>query len=381
LRTRFLVFAQVELDGYRDTTDRQNAFLQANLIGEFETGAFTHTLLIGAEYGQQDTANGRDDNVFVANGDDQLFIDFSDPLVISAFDFTNTVRNRASDVQTFSLYAQDQIDVTQSLKLIIGGRFDRFDIDVNDIQANARFSRKDNEFSPRLGLIYKPTENVSFYGSYSETFLPRSGDQFLTLNLTNSQTEPQSFENLEAGLKWDFNSKLSFTAAIFELNRASFLTQDIQDQDLSVAVEGSKTQGFELQLQGDLTDAWSINAGYTYLDGEVRFEGSAIDGNRTRQTPKNTASLWNNYQLTDQIGLGLGATYQGRYFVREDNSVQVPDYVRFDAAAFYDVSEALRLQVNIENLFDTNYFPDAHSNDNISTGKPLNARFTISNRF
>ena len=130
-----------------------------------------------------------------------------------------------------------------------------------------------------------------------------------------------------------------------------------------------------------MTDAWSINAGYTYLDGKVRFEGSAIDGNRTRQTPKNTASLWNNYQLTDQIGLGLGATYQGRYFVREDNSVQVPDYVRFDAAAFYDVSETLRLQVNIENLFDTNYFPDAHSNDNISTGKPLNARFTISNRF
>ena len=375
------VFPQVELDGYRDTTDRQNFFLQTNLVGEFQTGAFTHTLLVGAEYGAQDTANARNDNVFAANSDDQLFIDFSDPLVIPAFSFSNLSRNRASDVQTFSIYAQDQIDVTQSLKVVLGGRFDSFDINVNDLNANAQFERKDEKFSPRLGLIYKPAENISFYGSYSETFLPRSGDQFLTLNLTNSQTDPQSFENLEAGLKWDFNSKLSFTAAIFELDRASFLTQDVQDQDVSVAVEGSKTQGFELQLQGQLTNVWAINAGYTYLDGEVRFEGSAIDGNRTRQTPKNTASIWNSYQLTDQISLGAGATYQGSYFVREDNSVEVPDYIRFDAAAFYDVSESLRLQVNIENLFDTNYFPDAHSNDNISTGKPLNARFTISNRF
>jgi len=67
--------------------------------------------------------------------------------------------------------------------------------------------------------------------------------------------------------------------------------------------------------------------------------------------------------------------------VREDNTVEVPAYIRFDASAFYHVSDRLRLQVNVENLFDTSYFPDAHSNDNISTGKPLNARFTLSGRF
>jgi catecholate siderophore receptor len=92
-------------------------------------------------------------------------------------------------------------------------------------------------------------------------------------------------------------------------------------------------------------------------------------------------SVWNNYQVNDTFGLGLGATYQDSYFVREDNSVEVPDYVRFDAAAFYDVSDTMRLQLNIENLFDANYFPDAHSNDNISIGEPLNARFTVQTRF
>jgi len=378
-------FEQVELDGYRDTTDRQNLFLQANLVGEFKTGSLGHTVLLGAEYGDQDTANTRIDNIFAATAaeaaDDQRFIDFSDPLIIPSFSFTNPARNRVSKVQTVSFYAQDQIDLTDQFKVILGARFDSFNIDVNDIQNSAQFSRTDEEITPRFGVIYKPAENVSLYGSYSETFLPRSGDQFLTLNLTDAQTDPQSFENLEAGLKWDIRPDLSLTAAIFELDRASFLTQEIDNQDLSVAVEGSKTKGFELQLSGKLTEDWSINTGYTYLDGEVRFEDSALDGNRTRQTPKNTFSLWNNYRLTDHIGIGGGATYQGSYFVREDNSVEVPDYVRFDASAYYDVSDDLRLQVNIENVFDTDYFPDAHSNDNISTGKPLNVRFTVSGQF
>jgi len=373
---------QVTLDGYRDTTDRQSLFLQGNLVGEFATGTITHTILLGTEYGQQDTANARLDNVFAANNDDQITIDFTDPLVIPDFSFISPARDRVSDVETFSIYAQDQIDLTDQVKIVLGARFDSFDIDVNDIRNAEQFSRKDEEISPRLGLIYKPAENISIYGSYSETFLPRSGDQFLTLNLDTESTRPQFFKNKEVGTKWDIRPNVNLTAAIFELDRESFTSIDPEDVAQTIVIEGSVTQGFEIQLLGDLTEHWSVNAGYTYLDGKVDIvDGSGLDGNRTRQTPENTFSIWNNYLLTDHIGVGAGATYQGSYFVREDNAVEVPDYIRFDAAAFYDVSESLRLQINIENLFDTDYFSDAHSNDNISTGKPLNARFTISGKF
>ena len=375
-------FPQVEMDGYRDTTERENVILQGNLVGEFETGPFGHTLLIGAEYTQQDTANARLDNVFAANNDDQLFIDFSDPLVIPSFSFSSPARNRVSDVETVSLYAQDQIDLTDQFKLVLGARFDRFDIGVTDIANNAEFQRKDEEITPRFGAIYKPVKNVSFYASYSETFLPRSGDQFLTLDLESESTRPQFFKNKEVGAKWDISSALSFTTAIFELDRESFTSVDPENPDQAIVIDGSETRGFEVQLSGDLTDRWSIQTGYSYLDGEVNVvDGTGFDGNVTRQTPEHMFSVWNSYQVTQKFGLGLGMTYQDSYFVREDNSVEVPDYTRFDAAAFYDVSDTLRLQVNVENLFDTDYFPDAHSNDNISTGKPLNARFTVSNRF
>ncbi len=378
------VFDEVELDGYLDDTQRENLIVQANLVGEFMTGRVGHTLLVGAELGDQDTANGRLDNVWEANGDDQLVIPFTDPLQIPPFSFSNRVRDRASDVKFQSFYLQDQIDLTGSLKLLVGVRWDRFDIDVLDLieeesgNSNGRFSRTDEEVTPRLGLIYKPAENLSFYASYSETFLPRSGDQFLTLNLDSESTRPQFFENQEIGLKWDIRPDLSFTAAVFNLERESYTSVDPEDPDNLIVIEGSETSGVELQLSGYLTSWWSVLTGYSYLDGEVdRVDGSGNNGNRTRQTPEHQFSLWNNFTVTDRLGLGLGVTYQDSFFTTEDNAVEVPSYTRVDAAAFYRLTDATRLQLNIENVLDEEYFPDAHNNNNISTGRPLNARLAL----
>ena len=268
--------------------------------------------------------------------------------------------------------------------MVLGLRLDEFDIDVFDRleetdgdAIGGNFSRKDSEVTPRLGFIYKPAENVSVYASYSETFLPQSGDQFLTLTLDSQSTRPQFYENREVGLKWDIRPDLALTAALFELERESFTTVDPDDQDQLIVVEGSETTGFELQLTGNLTERLAVSAGYSKLDGEVqRADGSGNDGNATRQTPDSMFSLWSTYQFSPQLGLGLGVTYQESFFVREDNNVEVPDFTRVDAAAFYRVSDRLRLQLNVENLFDEDYCPDAHSNTNITTGEPVNARLS-----
>lgn len=379
------VFPTIELDGYRDTTERQNLILQANLVGEFETGRFRHTLLAGAEFGDQDTGNDRRDNVFAANGDDQLAFAFSDPLEIPDFGFTSLSRDRESTVRFASFYVQDQIDVTSWAKVVLGFRHDTFDIEVLDrIEASdgdavdGDFERKDQEITPRLGLILKPQESLSFYLSYSETFLPQSGDQFLTLNLDTQSTRPQFFENTEIGVKWDVRDDLAVTAALFELERESFTTVDPDDQDQLLVVDGSVTRGFELQLTGTLTDRWWITTGYSWLDGEVRRAGGGgNDGNATRQTPTHMFSVWNDVRVTERLRVGIGATYQDAFFVIEDNNVEVPAYTRIDAAAYYDLNDRTRLQLNVENLFDETWFPDAHSNTNITTGRPLSARFSV----
>jgi catecholate siderophore receptor len=378
-------FDAVELDGYADATQRENFIIQANLVGEFETGFLGHTLMLGAEFGDQQTANTRDDTVFAANGSDQLVIPFTDPLEVPDFSYSNRVRDRESDVRYTSVYLQDQLDLTETFKVVLGLRYDVFDIDVFDFMEagdgdalDGNFGRKDTELTPRLGFIYKPAQNVSLYASYSETFLPRSGDQFLTLDLTSQGTRPQYFENREVGVKWDISPRLSLTSAVFDLERESFTSIDPTDQEQVIVIDGSTTRGFEVQLAGNLTDRWSLSTGYSYLDGEVeRADGGGFDGNRTRQTPENMFSLWTRYDVTGRLSLAVGGTYQDSFFVLEDNATEVPDYTRLDAAAYYQATDSLRLQLNVENLLDEDYFPDAHSNDNISTGRPLNARLSV----
>jgi len=375
---------RLTLDGYADSTERENFIVQGNLIGEFQTGALTHTVLVGLEYGDQSTDNSRIDNRFAASNDDQIVIDFSDPVQVPAFDFNTPLRDRSSEVQFTSLYVQDQIDLTDQLKLVLGARFDRFDVSVLDREAvsatdDGRRSRVDEEVSPRLGLIYKPAGNVSIYASYAESFLPSAGDQFLTLTRTTEDVQPQRFENSEVGLKWDLNDALSLTTAVFRVERGLFTSVDPNNMAQIITIPGSVTDGMEIQLVGALTERWTVNAGYSYLDSTV--DGGTFDGNRTLQTPEHMASLWNRFDVTSRLDLALGVTYQDSYFVREDNAVEVPGYTRVDAAAYYELSDQTRLQLNVENLFNTDYFPDAHSNDNISTGAGTNARLTVRHRF
>ncbi|MCG8456438.1 MAG: TonB-dependent receptor, partial [Holophagales bacterium] len=135
-------------------------------------------------------------------------------------------------------------------------------------------------------------------------------------------------------------------------------------------------EGFEIQLQGQVADRWFLSAGYSYLDGQQ------ADGiRRPRELPENMFSIWNSYRATDRLTLGLGLTYQDESFINNSNSAVLPSYTRFDAAAYYNLSDTMRLQLNIENLTDELYFPNSHSTHQATVGAPLNARLSIRGRF
>jgi catecholate siderophore receptor len=280
-------------------------------------------------------------------------------------------------IDVYSLYVQDQIEVSPWLDIVLGARFDSFDIDVYNVPADETRTRRDDEISPRLGAILKPIENLSIYASYSETFLPRSGEQFANINGDNDQLDPDTFTNVEAGLKWDIIPGLSFTAAVFEIEQSSPQVADDDPETLDVI--DSTIDGFELQLQGHPTDRWFVSAGYSYLDGE-QVDRSGPTGLRPRELPENTFSLWNDFEVTEALGFGLGVVHQGESFIDNANSAVLPSYTRVDAAAYYELSDRLRLQVNVENLTDELYFPDAHATHQATVGEPLNARFTIRGR-
>jgi len=282
------------------------------------------------------------------------------------------------DIEVHSFYMQDEIALSQMLDIILGARFDSFEIEVLNVIANESRRRKDEEITPRLGMVFKPRENISLYASYSESFLPRSGEQYANINGNNNQLDPDTFSNLESGLKWDFKPGLSLTAAYFVIEQSSPQVADNNPETLDVI--DSEISGFEVQLQGQLTDQWLISAGYSYLDGE-QVNRSGPTGLRPRELPENMFSLWNTYQMTERLGLSLGLTYQDDSFIDNGNNATLPSFTRIDAAAFYDISDKLRIQVNIENLTDELYFPNAHSTHQATVAAPINARLALSGRF
>jgi catecholate siderophore receptor len=377
----------VTIDGYVDKTARQNFVISGDLVGEFETGNLGHTVLIGAEYVNQSSDQNRFNTLFSESNDDQEFFTATNFALVGGSGVTNTgnitsnnfAANLNDDtrvtIDTYSFFVQDQVAVGDYLDVVLGARFDSFDIKVNDANAGTSDSRRDQEVSPRLGLIGKPSENLSVYGSYSETFMPRTGEQFANIE---DQLDPDTFSNLEVGVNWDIANDFSLRAALFEMEGSS--PQAADNDPATLDVIDTETTGFEAELTGFLTDRWFVSAGYTYLDS-AQVSDTGVEGLRPRELPEHMFSIWNQYAVNDRLGVGLGLVYQDQSFADNGNNAILPSYTRVDAAVFYKLSDSYRLQLNVENLFDTDYYPHSHSTHQISVGAPVNAALTIRGEF
>jgi catecholate siderophore receptor len=387
----------VTLDGYIDTTKRENLIISANLVGEFDTGSIGHTLIAGVESINTRSNQDRFNPVFDSTGNDKESFLVERPLNFTGLAgvnadgdavttaFTDLNDDTHVNLDVLSVYIQDEIELSDKLDIVIGARLDSFDIEVDsfaregdDINGAVTFldsrNRKDDEVSPRGGIIYKPQENISIYASYSESFLPRSGEQYANINGNNNQLDPDTFVNQELGFKWDLNTGISVTAAIFENEQSS--PQVADDDPATLDVIDQQIDGFEMQFSGELTENWMMNVNYSQLDGEI-IERSGATGRTPRELPETTFSLWTSYAVTPDFGIGLGVTYQDESYINNSNSASLPSYTRVDASAYYQVSESMRIQLNIENLFDELYFPNAHSTHQATVGAPINAALTL----
>ena len=372
----------VTVDGYIDTTQRENLILSTNLIGEFQTGGLEHTVLFGGEHIDTSSDQDRFNAFWDRTADDNEVFRVAEPLGlnggvgINAAGFTTT--NNWSDlndftqveIEVYSVYFQDQVTVTPWLQLVGGVRFDSFEIEVDDVRANASDDRTDNEWSPRGGVILKPIENISLYGSYSSSFQPRSGEQFANLN---NNLAPDEFETWEGGVKWDVAPMMSFTAAYFQNEQTTTARDNVTGENFET--RGMEVEGIELQMQGKIFDHLFVRAGYSWMDGET------ANGSEPRELPENTLFFWGDYQVSDKFGLGMGVTHQDDTLIRDGGFQKLPGYTRVDAMAYYDVTNKLRLQMNVENLTDETYFPNSHSTHQATVGQPISARFSILGRF
>ena len=372
------------ISAYNNAQQRENLFNQTDLVFSLTTGSVEHELLTGVEIGRQETDNFRNTGFF----NDELetvTAPVSSPTISIPVTFRQDEDDNDNHVETnvAAIYVQDQVKLSEHFQAVLGLRYDQFDVDFDNNRTGVRLESDDDLVSPRAGLIYKPVEPVSLYASYSMTYLPRAGAQMTSLTATNEALDPEEYENYEIGAKWDLRPYLSLSAAVYRLDRTNVAIPDPLDPSLSILVDGQKTEGVELGISGQVTEAWSMFGGYAYQDGELTATASAtaVDGATLAQLPEHKISLWNRYQLTPAWGVGLGLMYQSDMYTSTDNTVTLPSFTRVDAALFYSLNDRIRAQLNVENLLDEEYLANAHNNNNISPGSPLAVRMGVTVAF
>jgi catecholate siderophore receptor len=377
----------LDVESYFDALQRRNLLGQVDLVWRTTTGPAVHTVLLGVEAGGQrtrsDRLNGFFDGVAGATmGGRRVTAPLTDPFSVPAPVFRRGTGERSTrtEADIRSVLLQDQMRIGP-VELLAGVRYDRFELDSVNLFTGQRLTRSDDLWSPRLGLVLHPVSPVSLYLSYSRSYLPQSGDQFTSLDLSTAALEPERFDNVEAGVKWTPREGLLVAAAVYQLDRVN--TRAAGPNPGEVVLTGAqRSRGIELEATGRIARDLTLSLAAALQEAEIRRTTTAAPAGRdVALVPQAQFSAWGRWDASRTLGLGLGVEHRSSQFASISNAVRLPAYTRVDAAAFVRLTDRIEAQVNVDNLLGETYFPTAHTDNNITTGAPTNARVTLRMRW
>lgn len=321
------------------------------------------------------------------------------PIVLSA---KKTWTKSATTTKAASFF--DTITFSDALLLNIGGRYDRYEttvtpgIAVTSTANRVSYSRTDNLWTYNVGLVFKPASNGSIYASTATAATPpgaflANGSEGNAISTTSQAAtdalKVEKTKSYEIGTKWNLlDDSLALTLAAF---RTETKNARATDANGTVSFIGEKrVQGIEFSFNGNITPEWNVFGGYTYMDSEVVDGGytattvsgvtlyapAATTGKRFPNTPKHSLTTFTNYKITPAFTVGGGAIYMGKVYggyadtrtisngavvITKELARMVPSYWRFDGNASYSFSDAIQLQVNVQNVLNKRYYDKAYS--------------------
>ena len=345
--------------------------LQAELLGNFALGSMQHALLAGIDYGYLEQGGaGSSVSTFT--------LDLFNPRYLAAPGPASPPGPyHQAQGKDIGIYVQDLVDIAPRFKLHLGLRADRFENRVL-LDGAEEASSSQTAVSPRIGLVWQPSERTALFADWSRSHAPNVGH-----SVSNSTYDAEVGEQVEMGVKQALiKDRLHATLAVFDLKRANMLTTDPLDPTRQVLTGQQRSRGVEVDVDGTLAPGWKLMATYTWLDAVVKSDTSLPVGDALSNVPRHHASAWTNYTWQG-FGVGGGVYYVGAREANLPNTYRLPGYVRTDISAFYRHG-AWRTQLNIDNLFDRRYVTGGSAstfNYTLAPGQPLSARLTLAYQF
>lgn len=345
----------------------KTAFIDVN--GDFDMMSMNHQLLVGINYldyyyGQQKT---KADSFSYTPGQDEV----SRPDISYKSDDTIS----ESEYSYYGIYLQDLVTLNDQWKVSLGGRFDK----------QAKKNADNESFLPKGAVLYSPSNQTTWYASYSESFEPASSEKLIDDEDINHgmSLDAVTASQIEVGSKWQLmDERLLVTAALFDINKSgALITEDITDAHFKTRTTQAGEQrhkGFELSAQGAATDKLFIMASIMNIDAVYEK-----DENYQGKTPVDvadwSANIWSRYELTNQLALNTGIFYEGERFANGENTITKDGYSRVDAGASYKIrlqDTDIKLRFNIENVFNADYLAGGNSS-NVTVGEERSYRFAV----
>ena len=360
---------------------REYHFLDVNLVNEFDTGDINHKLLVGVNGGfeRSDFERIR----FGANVTPNISI-FDPVLGEGQPSSIKSGTDRITDYWNYGFYIQDVMEISDQFSLMLGGRYDKQDADFKEQVSGFSDDQSSDALLPQAGVVFKPSENISFYASYTESFSPNSVERRAA---DGGSFDPEMGEQFEFGVKAALlDERVNITAAAFNINKSNILERN-EDRDWELLGE-LESEGYEVEIQALPTENWQLRMGYAYVDSVISKSPSAsLIGARNAFAPEHDAFLWTRYNFPELsrgavVGVSLGLNYESERYTNASPSTQVelPSYVRTDLGFYYELNDQ-RYAINIENLFDEEYHTGGSRDTRIYPGDPRLISFSFNYSF
>ncbi len=348
---------------------------QTDFVAHFSTGGIEHALVTGLDV-------MRENNVRHTRTGPNMPTTLLNPNPDDVYTGTIIVSPIVGDVTANSqaLYIFDTAKLGSKWDVNGGLRWDRFDAD-GITTTGTPVSRVDRMLSVRAGAVFKPLPQGAIYASYGTSLNPSL--EGLSYNTANVVIDPEKTYTVEAGSKWGFFSgRVLLSGAIFRVEKLNARTPGVLPGDPPQVLEGKqRVKGAELSLEGNLTKAWQVLAGYTLLDSTTLESNVAAEVGKTLvNTPRNSFNVWSTYRLPSGFHFGGGARFVDRRFGNTINTRFVDAYWTFDAMASYPITKHIDLRLNLFNLTDKFYF-DRIGGGHIVPGPGRAAMLSTSFRF
>jgi iron complex outermembrane receptor protein len=275
-------------------------------------------------------------------------------------------------------YVQDQVDLLDDkMHLLAGGRSDYVDR-FNRSTDNSRYSAYDMGYSGRGGAMYDLTEWMSPYTTISRSFNPTTG-----ATVTGDMVDPTTGVQYEGGTKFKFfQKKLQITTAAFQTTKDDVAVKDEVNSTSTKTyyMNGGKmrSEGAEVSALGQITKEWQVVGSYAYTDTRVIQSSSLPVGASLVNVPLNSGSLWLKYTLQDGplngLGAGVGCFAEGESEGDNNNTFELPGYVRWDTGVWYSRKVyrncMFKIQCNVLNVFDKEYYESSSGTASVQPGTP-----------